>query len=92
MMRNPLSIEAFAEFCEKKPADERYNLYRRMDCALGQFAQSLGFIGSTGNFEIEIGPHKSRPLVGLDSWCAHGVLAKTPWTFGALAERLKAQP
>jgi hypothetical protein len=41
-MKNLLTREAFAEFCDKQPADEKYNWYDEAKCAAAQYAESLG--------------------------------------------------
>lgn len=40
-MRNPLSLEAFADWLETKPADETYN-FNCLNCAIGQYFKFLG--------------------------------------------------
>lgn len=90
-MRNPISIEAFAEFCERKPAGEVYEYVDNRNCAFGQYLQFLGF---------------ESPNVGPWSWQANGVADRPlpsrrkmrdalngcgePRTFDALARRLRA--
>lgn len=87
-MKPQFTIEAFADFCAKKPANEKYDYGWPRACACGQFFASLG---------IEAG------YAGLGQWASYGNpisaslafdnAAKTkPHTFGALATRLRASP
>lgn len=86
-MKPAISREAFAEFCESKPADEEYDYFDGTKCAFAQFLTSIG---------------KRDPLVFGRIWRAdgrpeehaipHGVamaLSYEPYTFGALAARLR---
>jgi hypothetical protein len=41
-MRNPISIEAFAEFCESKPVGEEYEYGNFANCAVAQYCRTLG--------------------------------------------------
>ena len=75
-MKPQLSIEAFAEFCERKPADEQYNYWSMTECACAQYARHLG-----GQLQ---GKRKAF-------WFKINVIATPePHTFGALAARLRA--
>ncbi len=76
-MKPQLSIEAFAEFCERKPARQKYDFCDAKNCALAQFLKAA----DVQNFELathEI-PSAFRWQIQLGSW-----------TFGALAKRLRA--
>lgn len=72
-MRNPLSLEAFADWCEKKPADEEYYYPDPTICACGQYAKYLGMNPSE--------------VIGFSDLNLYAALS--PWTFGALAQRLR---
>lgn len=76
-MRNPLTVEAFAAFCEGKPADEAYDYCMASSCAVAQFLQAVG----VQNFTL-----MSNEIPG----AFQGPVTAEPWTFGALAERLRA--
>lgn len=41
-MKPQLTIEAFADWCSKQPADRGYNYHCAEACACGQYAASLG--------------------------------------------------
>jgi hypothetical protein len=41
-MRHPLSLEAFADWCEKQPADKGYDWDDPYYCACAQYAKFLG--------------------------------------------------
>jgi hypothetical protein len=88
-MRNPLSIEAFTEWCEKKPAGEEYNYDDKYNCAFGQYLQSLGFESAS------VGGYHWRPSAREESRvfphpAMVGALATNPYTFGSLSKRLRA--
>lgn len=76
-MRNPLTIEAFAEWAEKKPANETYDYCSSEACAAAQYLQSLG----VQKYNL---PSYKLPK----GWL--GPLQTGPDTFGALAQRLRA--
>lgn len=72
--------EAFLAFCESKPADEWYNRYNSKNCAVGQFCSSC---------------KTSAPIsiASVDEMLGAGVASlaidTAPYTFGALAARLR---
>lgn len=77
MSKNLITTEAFADFCESKPADEAYNYSYSWECAVAQFLQSIG----VQNFDLDsddIPEPFQEPVLG---W---------PRTFGALAKRLRS--
>lgn len=76
-MKNQLSLEAFADWCEKKPANEEYFWTDADICACGQYAASLGLQGNW-------------PLKKDTFWFDANMIAllTMPHTFGALARRL----
>lgn len=50
-MKNPLSLEAFADWCEKQPKDKTYRYVEPTECACAQYAKFLGiqnWIGAAG--------------------------------------------
>lgn len=81
-MKPQLSIEAFAAWCEKQPAERRYNYHSSEVCACGQYAAILGM----------------KEYAWIDSYWgetsfwrrANGQAQIEPYTFGALAARLRA--
>lgn len=77
-MKPVLSIEAFADWCEKQPPEKGYVYADVCNCACGQYAQSLG-LNHWSPFDSEF-------------WFAADNEAS--WTdertFGALAARLRA--
>ena len=88
MKRNLLTTEAFADWCEKHPADEAYVYGDNTGCAYCLYLQSIGV---------------DRPNVGGTSWNSATddrerdlpddiveALVNEPWTFGALSNRLRA--
>lgn len=77
-MKPQLSIEAFADWCERKPADEAYDYDDCENCACGQFSHFLGVERDyelPGGFWITAQVHAARA---------------EPNTFGALAKRLRS--
>jgi hypothetical protein len=83
-MRNPLTLEAFAEWCEKQPADKEYNFFDNHGCAFGQYLKALGIehrsVGGT-YWRTAAGEERIRKA-----------LQSGDWTFGALASRLRSTP
>jgi len=90
-MKNPLSPEAFADWCDKQPPYKVYVYRGQCICAFAQYLTAIGIV------EAHVGP---------DNWCGidwsglpvaqvlplgvqNAVVAK-PHTFGALAKRLRA--
>jgi len=73
-----LEHQALAYF-RSKPADEGYDFFNPSRCALSQFGRDLGF------------PHLICPdsLEGTVSNRMALALADSPYTFGALADRLE---
>lgn len=77
-MRNPLTPEAFAEWCEKQPANATYEYANYDCCACGQYARTLGiedWLGTESHFWLD----------------ANYAAYHSPHTFGALAARLREQ-
>ena len=86
-MRNPLTLEAFAAWCETKPADEVYCYTDSGHCAFAQYLSWLGFVEpSVGSRTYSDGDGPAHALpAGLDS-----AVRGEPRTYGALAARLRA--
>jgi hypothetical protein len=80
MSENPLTLEAFAEWCETKPADEKYDWLG--NCAVEQYSQFLGRYD-----EWDDRHQRDEPW-----WAAMsaGPACEEPYTFGALAARLRS--
>lgn len=85
-MKPQLTIEAFADWCEKQPADEAYDFYAK-DCAWGQFLTSLGVEYACVGFNTWTGSDGQRRC--FPSGIAFPV-EEEPHTFGALASRLRS--
>jgi hypothetical protein len=92
-MRNPLSIEAFADWCEKKPADEAYS-YSNIcgPCAFAQYLIHLGFpvdyVGADHWRDLSRTEHRLPDWV--DEIVKDSSYGPSPsHTFGALAKRLR---
>lgn len=92
-MKNPISIEAFADWCDKQSADRVYDYKNGHECAFAQYLVALGFMPCV-NEEAYCLDHLLmtkdlsawRPLpFGLDL-----AVYEFPRTFGALAGRLRA--
>lgn len=82
-MRNPLTLEAFADWAEKMPADEQYEWCDDSDCACGQYADAAKVSGS----------YRAHPHPSPDNafWLkAEQAAFEWPRTFGSLAARLRA--
>ena len=87
-MRNPLTLEAFAAWCETRPANE---VYFYSDCEECAFAEYLSWVGL------------ARPIVGTRDYCdgprgtyhplpdgIDAAVRAEPWTYGDLSARLRA--
>lgn len=83
MSKPVLTLEAFADWAEKQPADKAYQFTSLANCACAQYARSLGI------------DWLSTPVA--DFW-VHANHIAADWggdrgyTFGALASRLRAIP
>lgn len=90
-MKNPLSLEAFADWCEKQPADKEYSYIDSENCAVTQYMRACGFPCAYSNRD------KWYERRDNQTWYAHkaperrmDILAcELPHTFGALAKRLR---
>lgn len=87
-MKPQLTIEAFADWCEKRPAGDGYNWADEDNCATAQYAKSLGM--------LEAFSRRNKPGAS-KFWCAGEQIALRDDyfeagfrdTFGALAARLR---
>jgi len=87
MSKNLLTIEAFAEWAEKQPADEAYVFCDWRECACGQYAASLGI----DSIAWSVAMLDDAILGGRGFWVtANSTAYGKPRTFGALAARLRA--
>lgn len=77
-MRSPLSLEAFADWCEKQPANETYNFWSTYTpgCAVIQYLRTLGL----GRSDYP----RFSSTTGAGEYAGNGTQ-----TFGALAHRLR---
>ena len=69
--------QQFETWVRNRPADEEYNYWDTLNCACGQFAETLG-ASHDSDLRLKIEGRFSR------------FAAEHPWTFGALADRLEA--
>lgn len=89
-MKNILTLEAFAEWVEKQPAEKTFDYFDPKNCAFCQYLKGLGFK------RAQVGGH-DYSLTGrfeddrlLPEGIAPSVLCGSTNTFGALAARLRA--
>ena len=83
-MSDNLTLSAFAEFCESKPADESYYYDDVTRCACGQYASAIGeprFFYKAIGFNTPQDPFWDK---------ADRLACYFPRTFGALATRLRS--
>ena len=78
-MKSALTLEAFADFCERK-GEQEYNYMNPENCALAQYAKSLG---------IEYHPVSYEPLETF--WEKAEYAASHPRTFSALAKFIREE-
>lgn len=76
-MRNPLSIEAFADWLEKQPPEGEYDYCSFSRCAISQYCRWLGFkdVWTSARIGFEL--------------AHHAVVDCDPQTFGAAAARAR---
>ena len=83
----PKLMQQFEEFARSKPADEKYEYQNPKECAVAQFAKSLGmddqYYGLFDEKKI-INPEPDYIFVEAEIYSA-----TQPHTFGALAVRIK---
>jgi hypothetical protein len=86
-MRNVLTLEAFAEWCESKPADAEYTYWDAGRCACAQYAKTMG---------LDFQQLLPAAIIKGDwdaFWLkADGLAGEEPYTFSALASRLRSTP
>lgn len=81
-MKPQLSIEAFADWCEKQPAEREYDYYNWRECACAQYAATLGISAEAWiNHAID----HATSMWGE----ANCIASEAPFTFGALSLRLR---
>lgn len=78
-MKNLLTLESFADWAEKQPAEKEYDYSRSQYCAAAQYLQSIGVVDyARPSWDLPAGWAKAlNPFNDLDC------------TFGALATRLR---
>ena len=84
-MRNPLSLEAFADWLEQQPADKEYRWLDPCECAIGQYCRSLGMKGCA-----ELSETAYFVLEGVDGARNHYIAMDRPRTFGAALRRARS--
>jgi hypothetical protein len=83
-MKPQLTIEAFADWCERQPAERAYDYHDYRTCACAQYAATIG-LSPDEWIDKAIGCPETM-------WGTANCEANSkPWTFGALAIRLRAQ-
>ncbi len=78
-MKNPLSFEEFADWCDKQPAEAPYDYLDARNCACIQYAS---FLGITNPYDVLM-------AYSLFWRKADLIAASRGRTFGALAARLR---
>lgn len=82
----------FEAFCRSKPADEEYDFGNPSGCALFHFLSDAGFpvrsVDSGAWFDKDLGRHALPRLLQGAIDGGPGLVTSTPWTYGALADRL----
>lgn len=87
-MRPQLTIEAFADWCEKQPAEKSYNWASEDNCACAQYAKALGMPDAfEGRYSTDGFWAKADQIALRDDF-----IFRADWsdTFGNLAARLRA--
>lgn len=94
-MTSFLTLEAFAEWCEKQPADGRYDPADPYNCAATQFIRAIEprcVISGWGDYIAYRGWWPFRRAVRFETpvnLLRGGGVFEHPHTFGALAKRLR---
>ncbi len=85
-MKPILTTEAFADWCEKQPADKHYEYVDSDVCACSQYAQFIGLLQQDGMPAWRKAFYDGSPF-----WIeADDLAAGLPFTFGALAARARS--
>jgi len=81
----------FADWVNKQPRDKEYNYFDVQNCALAQFGKSLGYAEARGGSTEFVTGTRGHAIDVLDYTDPrqHRMVCDFPWTFGALADRLK---
>lgn len=87
MTTNPLTIEAVAEWCESKPADERYFYIDPEACALAQFLRDNGYPEARVNGWGWRESRKTTDYSDIPDELVNAAVEER--TFGGLAARLR---
>lgn len=87
-MRNPLTIEALAEWLDENPG-KRFDIGDTKNCAVTQYARAIGHERSTCSFDIMTADGDFLCIPGLFA-LLNDNMADAPETFGALATRLRS--
>ena len=80
-MKNALTLEAFADFCERK-GDQGYYYMNPENCALGQYAKSLG---------VEYHPVSYEPMKTFWEKAEYAAVSACPRTFASLAKFIREE-
>ena len=88
-MKPALTLEAFADWCEKQPKRKEYDGSDPWECALAQYARANGYSRSTANGEVKDDQDKQYRVAGVMRSVLVKCICDTPSTFGALATRLR---
>lgn len=92
-MKPQLTIEAFADWCEKQPPEKEYDYTDPFGCAFCAFLKNIGID------QPSVGPDvwwtinarlQERPLPEGVNAAVHGDGSRSQWNFGALTARLRA--
>lgn len=90
-MKNMLTVEAFAEWCEKQPADGEYDYAEPQDCPIAQFLRANGFPEARVNSVDWRESDRTYDYHNLPRGFDDAVI-ESPRTFGSLAQRLRSIP
>lgn len=87
-MKPALTLEAFADWCEKQPKRKEYDGSNPFICALAQFAQANGYnrASYSGVWDHDGVEH---PVEGISPYPLADCLCAVPQTFGSLSRRLR---
>lgn len=74
------TLEAFAEFCEKQPADKEYDYCTAAECAVAQYLSSIKAP------KVKLNSSEIDAMFGVT---VGNAVVDEPHTFSALAKRLR---